>query len=144
MDLVFTESLDLFSPPRSDAAIDKLYFVEYLPTAAINQDSFINFKVNGSGGSYIDLSRTTIKITATITNRDGTPITDQSKISTANSSLHSAVSQLEIFLNNVNVAQGISNNYAYKAYLDYLLTKGSDFLENKATSCGWFADGVGY
>ena len=63
MDLVFTESLNLFSPPRSDAAIDKLYFVDYLPTSAIKQDSFINFEINGSGGSYVDLSRTVLKIT---------------------------------------------------------------------------------
>lgn len=72
MDLVFTESLNLFSPPRSDAAIDKLFFIDYLPTSAIKQDSFINFEINGSGSSYVDLSRTVLKMTCKITNKDGT------------------------------------------------------------------------
>ena len=69
---------------------------------------------------------------------------DDSNITTVNSTLHGIISQLDIFLNNVNVAQNVGNNYPYKAYIDYLLTKSSDFLDHAATSCGWYTDNMSF
>ena len=72
----YPESLGLFSRPLQNLGIRHTKRVEYLPVNDMTAQSVIIFEVKSSGASYIDLSKTLLRVTAKIVNADGSTVKD--------------------------------------------------------------------
>ena len=57
MDVV-QNSLSIFVPPPIDNSIQREYWVEFNPTAAISESGAIEFNIPGTSIDYINLSKT--------------------------------------------------------------------------------------
>ena len=105
MDIVQT-SLGLFQPPPLDNAIQKEYWVEFNPIAAITSLGTIEFNIPGTSLDYINLAKTKLKLTYSLTKENGDPIKDErgpdgqptaDEVGPINLTLHSILDKL-IFL----------------------------------------------
>ena len=75
MDVV-QNSLSIFVPPPIDNSIQREYWVEFNPTAAISESGAIEFNIPGTSIDYINLSKRKLYIKYVITKENGDPICD--------------------------------------------------------------------
>ena len=148
--------LDLFSIPPTQTAIERSYFVEHRPLTTVDDGGPIEFIITGSGDEYTDLSETYLQITAKIVKPDGSKL-QQSSTSTTNGGqkttvpgvdegiapvnnwLHSLFSQVDVSLNERLITPS-TNTYPYRAYIETLLSFGSDAKETQLQLQLWYKD----
>ena len=118
-------NLDLFTLPHTQTAISKCQTVNFYPVSEISVESPLEFNVSGSGLEYISLRDTRLHIKCKIVNADNTPLAKGAQIGIVNLTLQSLWSQVDVFLNQ-RLVSSASNNYPYKAYMQTLITYGSD------------------
>ena len=149
--------LDLFTLPPTQTAIESSQWIEYRPISSLSGGAPIQFVVMGSGEEYLDLSETYLQVTATITKPSGDNLRQDPVISSAgegestrvegvdagigpvNNWLHSMFSQIDVSLNERLVTSS-TNTYAYRAYLETLLSYGPDAKESHLTASMWYKD----
>ena len=130
MDVV-QNSLSIFVPPPIDSSIQRQYWVEFNPIAAISESGAIEFNIPGTSVDYINLSKTKLHITYVITRENGDPIHDErglngqptadsDQVGPVNFPLHSIFRQIDLSFNQKNVSPDIGVNCAYKALVDIL------------------------
>ena len=125
MDVIQTP-LIIFQPPPIDKTIQKEYWVEFNPIAAITDQ-------------YINLAKTRLHVKYIITDEKGVPIHD--KIPSAGQPaapshhmapiLHSIFRQVDIALNQKVVSSDVGANYPYKAMIDFLLSTNTDMAQSE-------------
>ena len=71
----------------------------------------------------IDSSNTELYVRVKVLRADHTPITDMDKVGPINLLLHSLFSEADISLNDI-VVTSLNNTYAYRAYMETLLSYG--------------------
>ena len=76
MDVIQTP-LTIFQPPPIDKTIQKEYWVEFNPIAAITDSSVIEFNIPGTSVDYINLPKTRLHVKYIITDEKGVPIRDK-------------------------------------------------------------------
>ena len=76
MDVIQTP-LTIFQPPPIDKTIQKEYWVEFNPIAAITDGSVIEFNIPGTSVDYINLGKTRLHVKYIITDEKGVPIHDK-------------------------------------------------------------------
>ena len=130
--------LDLFTVPPTNISMDKGTVVENIPVGAVSDNSPIEFNIK-SNDEYIDLGRTFLHVKAKIVKKDKSELPDNCKAGPINLWLHSLFSQIDIKLNGKLITPSV-NTYPYKAYLETLLSYGSDAKESQLTSELWFVD----
>ena len=129
--------------PPTQVSIDKSQWVEHRPLASISESSsMIEFLVNGTGEEYVDLSKTYLHLKIQVKNKDDTPLQAGADIAPINLIAHSVFSQIECSLNERLITQS-SNFYPFRAYLEHLLSYGSDAKKSQLTATGWFTDTAG-
>ena len=131
--------LDLFTSPMTQTAIENSVWSEYNPVSAINDGAPIEFYVSGSGTDYIDLSNTQLFVRAQLTRADGTPIDNTHRVGPVNLLMHSLFSEVDVRLNDT-VVSSTNNTYAYRAYLETLLSYGSDAKKSQLTAELYYKD----
>ena len=81
----------------------------------------LEFTITGSGDEYLDLSSAYLHLTASISDGGVTTPTEGDKVAPVNNWVQSLFSQVDVFLNGKMVSSS-SNTYAYRAYIETLLT----------------------
>ena len=104
MDIIQTP-LTIFQPPPIDKTIQKEYWVEFNPIAAITDSSVIEFNIPGTSVDYIKLAKTRLHVKYIITDEKGVPIhnkppsagqpaTPSHQVAPINLTLHSILDRL--------------------------------------------------
>ena len=123
--------LDLLEPIGVQSQVDSFKDIEYLPTSAIQDGAPITFEI-GKDERYTDASEFVIKTVVEIQGENGTALTGKQftnadsagtleKVGVINNLGHSLWEQCVLFINDTKVTES-SNNYAYKAMLETLLS----------------------
>ena len=123
--------LDLLEPIGVQTQVDSFKDIEYLPTSAIQDGAPITFEI-GKDERYTDASEFVIKTVVEIQGENGTASTGKQftnaegagtleKVGVINNLGHSLWEQIVLLINDTKVTES-SNNYAYKAMLETLLS----------------------
>ena len=129
--------LDLFTVPPTNTSMECGSMIEHLPLSK-PQDGPLEFDIS-SAEDYVDLGRTFLYIKAKIVKANGTALSNDTKVAPVNLWLHSLFSQVDITLNRKLVTPSVPT-YPYKAYLETLLSYGTDAKESQLTSQLWYLD----
>ena len=144
--------LYLFNVPATQTAIDFSQWVEHKPLTSLTDSAPVEFVITGSGEEYVDLSETYIQVTAQITKSDGGDLITKNEdetdgedigIGPVNNWLHSLFSQVDMSLNG-RLITASTNTYAYRSYLENLLTYGPAAKKSHLTSSLWYKDTAGH
>ena len=101
--------------------------------STITSSSPIEFIVSGSGEDYMDLNNIILEVKACIKTTNDSPVDAAVAVAPINNTLHSLYSQIDVFLNNVNVLSA-TTTYSYRAYIETHLNYGSHAKKSKASS----------
>ena len=123
--------LNLLEPIGVQSQVDSFKDIEYLPTSAIQDGAAITFEI-GKDECYTDASEFVIKTMVELQGENGTALTGKQftdadtagtleKVGVINNLGHSLCEQIVLFINDTKVTES-SNNYAYKAMLETLLS----------------------
>ena len=135
--------LDIFIVPPTQTSIESGSTVEYNPIASIADGTPIEFSITGGGQDYIDLSNTELYVKVKVLRADNTPITATDQVGPINLLLHSLFSEVDISLNDTVVTSS-NNTYAYRAYLETLLSYGPSAKKSQLTSALYYKDVAGH
>ncbi len=131
--------VDLFKVPPTDTTVESSFFAEFKPVVNIqDSDAKIEFRISGNSTQYLDLNDSFLFLTVKIVDKDGNNLTSND-ISTANNFLHSLFSQVDLYINNQLISTS-NNCYAYKAYVESLLSYGSDYMKSQGPCAMFFKD----
>jgi len=131
---------DLFSYPPTDATVDHSFFSEYKPTVNIrDSDTKIEFRIVGNSNQYLDFNQSFLYCVVKVVNEDGTKLGKDVNVGTTNLLLHSLFSQCDVFVSNELVST-TNNCYAYKAYMETMLSHGTDYLDTQGMCAMYFQD----
>ena len=131
--------LDLFTVPPTQNCISDSHVVEHQPTASLDSRGPIEFLIPGSGDDYIDLANTMLHVQAKVTRANGHDIDAAEPVGPVNNWLHSLFSQVDVYLNGTLVTSS-SNTYAYRSYIETLLSYGPDAKSTQLTNQLWYKD----
>ena len=134
--------LDIFTVPPTQTSIETGNWVEYTPIATLDDGSSIECSVSGSGQDYLDAATTQLYVKARILQADGTAIACDAQVGPVNLFLHSLFSDVEVSLNETPVTSS-NNTYAYRAYIETLLSYGSTAKESQLTAQLYYKDDAG-
>ena len=123
--------LDLLEPIGVQTQVESFKDIEYLPTSAIQDGVPITFEI-GKDERFTDLSELVIKTVVEIQGENGTALIGKQftnaetagtleKVGVINNLGHSLWEQIVLTINDTKVTES-SNNYAYKAMLETLLS----------------------
>ena len=135
--------LDLFSVPPLNTSMERSNQCIYHPISSLSDSGPIEFNVSGSSDEYIDLGRTMLYIKLQVTKKNGESLEDTAKVAPVNLLLHSLFSQIDIKLRDTLITPSV-HTYPYKAYLETLLSYGTDAKESQLSSELWNADVGGF
>jgi hypothetical protein len=132
-----TTEFDIFAPKPVQTGILETNVVHYKPLATVEQTDF-EFSIPGDSETYIDLG-IKLFVKGKLTAVDGTDLGDADFTAGTNNFLHSLFSQCSIALNGVNITPA-ADLYHYRAYLETLLTYGTDAAKTHLTNAYWYID----
>ena len=123
--------LDLLEPIGVQTQVDSFKDIEYLPTSAIQDGAPITFEI-GKDERYTDAEKFVIKTVVEIQGENGAALTGKQftdadsagtleKVGEINNLGHSLWGQIVLYINDKKMTES-SNNYAYKAMLETLLS----------------------
>jgi len=135
--------LDLFAVPPTQTSIESGNYVEYNPIATISQGTPIEFSITGAGQDYLDLASTQLYVKAQIIKANNDPIDNNDNVGPTNLFLHSLFSEVDITLNDTLVTSS-NNTYAYRSYLETLLSYGEGAKTSQLTSALFYKDVAGH
>ena len=123
---MYKSELDIFTAPPTQTSIETGNWVEYNPIALIDDGISIEFTVSGSGQYYLDPANSQLYVKARITKADGTAIPNDAAVGSLNLLLCTFTSfDVEISLNENPVMMSSNNTYAYRAYIETVLSFGT-------------------
>ena len=134
--------LDLFSLPPTQTSIESGNLVEFHPISTITEGTPIEFDVSSSGDMYLDFTNSHLFVQAKILRADGTDLHDGDTVGPVNNFLHSLFSQVDISLNSTLVTSS-TNTYAYRAYIENLLSYGVSAKTSQLTAALFYKDEAG-
>lgn len=135
--------LDIFAVPPTQTSIESGVWVEYNPISSITDGIPIEFAVTGSGQDYVDLANTQIFVRAQILRANNAVIDNTDHVAPINLLMHSLFSEVDIKLNDTLVSS-TNNTYAYRAYLETLLSYGPAAKQSQLTSSMYYKDVAGH
>jgi hypothetical protein len=131
--------LDLFSVPPVNTSMERGGYVTYLPVSSITENGPLQFNVNSSPEEYLDLGRTYLYIKVKVLKKDGSNLEQNARIIPVNLFLHALFSQVDVHLRDTLISPSV-NTYTYKAYLETLLSYGTDAKDTQLSAELWSAD----
>ena len=143
MVLVTNAELDLFALPPVQTSVEHASMKDYYPVSGMIQSGPLEFTISGSTEHYLDLSSAFLYVTAHIS-QDGVSNLDDAadKAGPVNNWIHSLFSQVDVSLNGKLVSSS-SNTYAYRAYIETLLSFGRACKKTFLTNGIWYKDKAG-
>lgn len=137
----FSDQLQVFYCPPTEAAIQSVEWVEVRPIGQVLSRSAIEFNLSGNSTSYVDLQNTRLRIKARILREDASAIVEDDNVTFVNNTLHSLFNQCDISIQQKVITANVSTNYPYKAIFDVLL---SDAEENSLQAQFFYKDNSGF
>jgi len=136
--------LDLFSLPPTQTSIESSQWIYYKPVTSLADDAPIEFVIPGHGEDYLDLTHTILSLRIRVETPPmpgGSLATPASavKVGPVNHLLHSMFNQIDVYFNQKLVSPP-NNAYAYRAYIEALLSYASPAKTSHLTSCLWDTD----
>ena len=131
--------LDLFTVSPTQNCITDSHVVEHQPMASLDSGGPIEFLIPGSGDDYLDLANTMLHVQAKVTRANGHELDADEPVGPVNNWLHSLFSQVDLSLNGTLVTSS-TNTYAYRAYIETLLSYGPDAKSTQLTNQLWYKD----
>ena len=129
--------LDLWAVPPTQTSIESGHWIDYNPVSSLAHGLPIEFAVTaGSGAEYFDMANTMLYVTAKITKADGTDLDQNEHVGPINLTLHSMFSEIDIKLNDTLITS-TNNTYAYRAYIETLLSYDKASKESQL-QCGLY------
>ena len=140
--------LELFTTPLTQTSIEKNGYVNVYPVTALQLNGPLEFVLAPSSEHYIDLQKNILYLKCKITLKDGTAIVQKAE---GEAGFHKTLvapicyfhatqfKGVEVFLNSVPVTH-LDNLYPYRAYLETLLTFGSESKEGQLQSALFYKD----
>jgi len=137
---VIRSEADLFTVPPIDTTVEKTFFAEYKPTVNIRDcDAKLEFRIVGNSNQYLDFAESFFYCVVKVYQEDGKNLPKDVNVGTTNLFMHSLFSQCEVYVSNELVSTS-NNCYAYKAYLETLLSHGRDCLDTQGMCTLFFPD----
>lgn len=134
--------LDLFSIPPTQTSVESGNWIEYHPISSISDGAPIEFDIVSSGEEYIDFANSQLYLKVKLTRADGADMDDDDVVGPVNNFLHSLFSQVDVSLNGTLVSSS-TNTYAYRAYIETLLSYGPAAKQSQLTSALYYKDTAG-
>jgi len=131
--------LDLFTVPPTQTSIESGGWVEYNPISSIADGVPIEFVIGGSGQDYIDLANTQLYVRAEIVQANNQAIDNAQQVGPVNLLLHSLFSEVDLKLNDTLISS-TNNTYAYRAYIETLLSYGPSAKNSQLTASLYYKD----
>ena len=131
--------LDLFTVPPTQTSIVDSHVVELQPMASLDSGGPIEFLIPGSGDDYLDLANTILHVQVKVTRANGDDLDLADPVGPVNNWLHSLFGQVDVSLNGTLVTQS-TNTYAYRAFIETLLSYGADAKGTQLTGQLWYKD----
>ena len=139
MSIVSVSELDLFVKPSVQTSIEHTTEKVHYPISSMIESGPLGFTITGSGDEYLDLSAAYLHLTASISVGGVTNPTEDDKVVPVNNLVQSLFSQVDVSLNGKMVSSS-SNTYAYRAYIETLLTFGKAYKKIFLTNYMWYKD----
>jgi hypothetical protein len=117
-------------------------YSEYHTLSPVDGGSFLEFEVNGTGEDYLDLNNTYLHLKAKITQPNGNNLPDDEATAPVNYFLHSLFSQIDIYLNGIQITSS-TNTYSYRSIIEALLSYGEDAKKTQLASSLFVKDDAG-
>lgn len=132
--------VELFGLPPTDTTVESSFYAEYKPVVNIqDNDAKIDFRITGNASQYLDLFDHFCYLRVKVVASDGKDLPAAAEVSTSNLFMHSLFSQCDVSINNQLVSTS-NNCYMYKAYLETVLTYGTDYINSQATCPLFYKD----
>jgi hypothetical protein len=117
-------------------------YVDYHPMSSETGGAPIEFDVNATGEEYLDLANILLHVRAKMVKANGEDLEAASTVGPVNNFLHSLFSQVDVSLNGTLITSS-TNTYANRAYIETLLSYGSDAKSSHWTSALFYKDEAG-
>ena len=138
------DNLNLFSLPAEDVGVlDRKWIFKSPVNTSIDEDSVIEFNVEGNASKYIDLKNSQLIIQYKVVKPNGSVIPEDEEVAPVNLFLASMWRQVEVQLNHENV-KGVNTNYPYKAMFDVLLNTSEGYKNNQLCTQMFYKDTPGF
>ncbi len=134
--------LDLFGVPPTMTSVKDGYWQTLGTVTSLSDEGPYEFYISGSGEDYIDLGNTNLFLSATIVNADGTNLEEDENVAPINLWIHSLLGDVTISLNE-KIVSPPTNIYAYRAYIETLLSYGAAAKNSQLTGAAWYVDTSG-
>ena len=126
--------------PLVQTACEKVHYQEVRSNLQRGANTPIQFVITGQNGmEYVDLQKTKLYVKCKIQHGDGSPLSAYESVGPVNLLLCSLFSQVGITMQGKLITSATSH-YPYKAYIQTLLSYGSEVKESQLTSQLWEKD----
>lgn len=132
-----SNSLDLFSAPPVDSTLVDGMTIYYYPVGAITDAGPYEFHIPKDNDSYTYMPMTRLEGVIEVLKADGTTLTDTENTSVVNLLPQTLFKQVECELNGTQVCDLSTPTYAYKAYMETLLSYG-EAAKTSHLTCSMF------
>lgn len=132
--------IELFSVPDVQTSIEDNYYTRVNPVTAVTSDTApIEFAINTSTDHFIDPTNIFLYVRFVIKKADGADLPDGYKCYPETNALHTLFNDIEVYINESKVTSGASN-YAYRSYLENLLSFTSNEKKSKLITEGFYPE----
>ena len=128
---------------KTQTSIEHAQWVDCQPVASVGTGGPIEFLLPGSGDHYLDLPNTYLLEIARVVKGDGGPLPPNALVGPVNNWMHPRFSQGDVSLNGTLVTPS-TNTYAYRAYIETLLSHEAEPKNSQLTSALWYKDTAGH
>ncbi|XP_073510792.1 uncharacterized protein F54H12.2-like [Phyllobates terribilis] len=135
--------LDIFTVPPTQTSVEKSFFVEVQPIAALADNAPLEFFVSGSGEYYYDLNNTLLNVQCRILKQDCTVLAAGTRVGLINYPIATLFNQVDITLGDHLISQS-DNLYSYRAYIETLLNYSTQALRSQFTAGLFYKDTAGH
>ena len=132
-----SSEFDIFAHKQVQISVQATVETIYIPIASVDQ-SDLQFKIPADYYTYIDLN-IRLFVRGKLTAADGKDLQATDFTAVTNNLLHSLFTQFSLNLNCTSITQS-TDLYQYRAYLETLLTYGTDALSSNLTNAYWYID----
>jgi hypothetical protein len=137
--IALPSEFDLFKPAVLQTAIVEDYFETITaPVTGSNQVTF-DIDIPASPDLFSDLSNSYLMVEGQITKSDGGNIASTDVVAPANNVLHTLFSDISVHICGTQITD-TGKHYAYRAFLETLLSTSSDVQKTRARTAGWELD----
>ena len=105
-----SNKLAVFNLPPTDAGVESFEWIEYRPSGQLLNNSPIEFNINGSSTSYIDLPSTLLYIKLIIKDGDNSAVKPSNSVGLINLPARTLFSQVDFSLQQQKINSSVSTN----------------------------------